>query len=55
MKGSGKVFKHTVRVPYADIDKMGFVYYANYFVYFEMARARIEKAQHEHAQLELAI
>ena len=26
-------------VPYAHIDKMGFVYYANYLVYFEMARA----------------
>ncbi len=35
------VFKHSLRVPYADIDKMGFVYYANYFVYFEMARAQM--------------
>ncbi len=26
------------RVPYADTDKMGVVYYANYFVYFERAR-----------------
>lgn len=26
------------RVPYADIDKMGYVYYANYFRYFEMLR-----------------
>ena len=34
------VYQHTLRVPYADIDKMGFVYYANYFVYFEMARAK---------------
>ena len=23
------------RVPYADTDQMGVVYYANYFVYFE--------------------
>jgi len=26
-------------VPYADTDQMGFVYYANYLVYFEMARS----------------
>jgi acyl-CoA thioester hydrolase len=26
------------RVPYADTDQMGFVYYANYFVYFERLR-----------------
>lgn len=31
------VFQHYV--PYADIDQMGFVYYANYLVYFEMARS----------------
>ncbi len=34
-----KVYKFSLRVPYAHIDKMGFVYYANYLVYFEMARA----------------
>ena len=28
----------TVRVCYRDTDRMGVVYYANYFVYFEMAR-----------------
>jgi acyl-CoA thioester hydrolase len=28
-----------VRVRYADTDKMGVVYYANYFVWFEVARA----------------
>lgn len=33
-----RVFEHQVRVPYADVDQMGFVYYANYLVYFEMAR-----------------
>ena len=38
---SGRVYKHSVRVPYAHIDKMGFVYYANYLVYFEMARAQM--------------
>ncbi len=30
-------FQHYV--PYADTDQMGFVYYANYLVYFEMARS----------------
>jgi len=34
-----KTFEHSIRVPYAHIDKMGIVYYSNYFVYFEMARA----------------
>jgi acyl-CoA thioester hydrolase len=27
-----------IRVRYADTDKMGFVYYANYLVYFEVGR-----------------
>lgn len=36
-----KTFYYTLRVPYAHIDKMGFVYYANYLVYFEMARAAL--------------
>ncbi|OVE75821.1 hypothetical protein BVX97_03130 [bacterium E08(2017)] len=36
-----RTFQHSLRVPYADIDKMGIVYYANYFVYFEMARAQM--------------
>lgn len=26
------------RIPYADTDKMGVVYYANYLIYFEMLR-----------------
>ncbi len=34
-----RTFEHAIRVPYAHTDQMGFVYYANYFVYFEMARA----------------
>lgn len=34
-----RVFRHSFRVPYADVDSMGFVYYANYLVYFEMARS----------------
>ena len=29
------------RVPYADTDQMGFVYYANFFVYFERSRNEI--------------
>ena len=28
-------------VPYADVDRMGFVYYANYLVYFERLRNQI--------------
>jgi acyl-CoA thioester hydrolase len=36
-----RIFKHFVRVPYAHVDQMGFVYYANYFLYFEMARAEL--------------
>ncbi len=34
-----QVYEHRFRVPYAHVDQMGFVYYANYLVYFEMARA----------------
>jgi acyl-CoA thioester hydrolase len=34
-----RVFSHKIRVPYAHVDQMGFVYYANYLIYFEMARA----------------
>ena len=34
-----KKFEYQLHVPYADIDGMGIVYYANYLVYFEMARA----------------
>ena len=29
------------RVPYADTDQMSFVYYANYLIYFEMAREEL--------------
>ena len=36
-----RMFRHSVRVPYAHVDKMGVVYYANYFVYFEMARSEM--------------
>ncbi|MBN2144264.1 MAG: acyl-CoA thioesterase [Candidatus Aureabacteria bacterium] len=34
-------FRYNIRVPYAHVDQMGFVYYANYFVYFEMARSEL--------------
>jgi len=37
--GNSREFSLKLHVPYAHIDKMGVVYYANYFVYFEMARA----------------
>ena len=36
---SVKTTTSTVRVRYAETDKMGVVYYANYFVWFEVARA----------------
>ena len=35
----GRVFQYSLHVPYAHTDQMRFVYYANYLVYFEMARA----------------
>jgi len=35
------MFTHSVRVPYAHVDQMGVVYYANYLVYFEMARGEL--------------
>ena len=31
-------FEHQVRVRYAEADRMGYVYYGNYAVYFEVAR-----------------
>lgn len=36
-----RVFHHSVRVPYAHTDQMRYVYYANYLVYFEMARSEM--------------
>ena len=36
---SPRTFQISLWVPYAHIDKMGVVYHANYFVYFEMARS----------------
>ena len=34
----------TLRVRYAETDKMGVAYYANYFVWFEVARADLLRA-----------
>jgi acyl-CoA thioester hydrolase len=34
----------TVRVRYAETDKMGVVYYANYFVWFEVGRCELIRA-----------
>lgn len=34
----------TYRVPYADVDRMGVVYYAQYFVYFERGRTEFLRA-----------
>jgi len=39
--GTTRVFEHSIRVPYAHTDQMAMVYYANYFVYFEMARSEL--------------
>lgn len=40
---SARVYRHDICVPYADVDQMRVVYYANYFVYFEMARTALFK------------
>ena len=33
-----RAFDHEHRVTYAETDRMGFVYYANYLIYFEIGR-----------------
>ncbi len=38
------VFQETVRVRYAETDKMGVVYYANYLAWFEVARSGVCRA-----------
>ena len=42
-KQTEPIFTHTtsVRVLYKDTDQMGFVYYANYLVWFELGRAEL--------------
>jgi acyl-CoA thioester hydrolase len=50
-----------VRVRYAETDKMGVVYYANYFVWFEVARADLLRSlgwsyrEMEHAGVSLPV
>ncbi len=39
-----KYFDHEYRVRYADTDKMGITYYANYLVWFEAARTEYFRA-----------
>ena len=36
-----KSFDFLVRVRYAETDKMGVVYYGNYYIYFEIGRVGI--------------
>jgi acyl-CoA thioester hydrolase len=51
----------TVRVRYAETDKMGVVYYANYFVWFEVGRADLLRSlgwsyrEMEHAGVSLPV
>jgi acyl-CoA thioester hydrolase len=50
-----------IRVRYAETDKMGVVYYANYFVWFEVARADLLRSlgwtyrEMEHAGVSLPV
>jgi acyl-CoA thioester hydrolase len=50
-----------IRVRYAETDKMGVVYYANYFVWFEVARADLLRSlgwtyrEMEHAGIALPV
>ncbi|MBW2145463.1 MAG: acyl-CoA thioesterase [Deltaproteobacteria bacterium] len=36
-----KKYETTIRVRYQETDKMGFVYYANYLIWFEVARTEL--------------
>jgi len=40
-----KEFSVEIRVRYADTDQMGIVYYANYFVWLEIARTELLRSQ----------
>jgi acyl-CoA thioester hydrolase len=57
----GRTSTSTVRVRYAETDKMGVVYYANYFVWFEVARADLLRSlgwtylEMEHAGVSLPV
>jgi acyl-CoA thioester hydrolase len=47
------VFEHKLRVRYAETDKMGVVYYANFFIYFEEARgAHLRSIGYSYSALE---
>ncbi len=39
-----RYFDHTHRVTYSETDQMGFAYYANYLVWFEMGRTELIRA-----------
>jgi acyl-CoA thioester hydrolase len=48
-----KHFDHEHRVTYAETDQMGFVYYANYLIYFEIGRTEyIRSSGMSYKQLE---
>ncbi len=38
---AARIFRHSIRVPYAHTDQMRVVYYSRYFEYFEMARSEM--------------
>ena len=42
----------TVRVRYAETDQMGVVYYANFFVWFEVARVELMRQLGETMEVE---
>ena len=44
INGSGFTHCHRIRVRYAETDAMGVVYYANYLIYFEVARVEYLRA-----------
>jgi acyl-CoA thioester hydrolase len=59
--GEPRVSTSLVRVRYAETDKMGVVYYANYFVWFEVARTDLLRSlgwsyrEMEHAGVSLPV
>jgi len=44
MSGTAKKHSTDIRVRYAETDRMGVVYYGNYFVWFEVARTEFFRA-----------
>ncbi len=44
MANKTALFQHNFRVRYAETDRMGVSYYANYFVWFELGRAEYLRA-----------